>query len=235
MFKDQIMARDGRVIIRPDSGNPADIICGIRTNPKYYTKKTVDENDVVHYWYTENRGWYDNKVSDYKECSKEEYYGAYYMLGEIFGWNKTEKGYLYPDSHVGMIYGDAITLERQKEIYDRLEKSNMAACNLVLARGSFEYQFKSRDSLGFAVKATAVRINGKLKPIFKKPKTDDGTKNSLKGLIFVSKRDSGEYFAIDEVAEDAEQRGCLETIFRDGRLIKETTLAEIRERVNNTI
>lgn len=27
-LKDEILARDGRVVIRPDSGNPVDIICG---------------------------------------------------------------------------------------------------------------------------------------------------------------------------------------------------------------
>ena len=30
-IKDQIMARDGKLVIRPDSGNPADIICGDKT------------------------------------------------------------------------------------------------------------------------------------------------------------------------------------------------------------
>lgn len=65
----------------------------------------------------------------------------------------------------------------------RLENAHMAACNLVLGVGS--YQYASRDSLGFAIKATACVINGELKEIFKHPKTDDGTKNSLKGLIAV--------------------------------------------------
>lgn len=91
----------------------------------------------------------------------------------------------------------SITLERQRDIYARLENAHMAACNLVLGIGSYTYQFKSRDSLGFAVKATACIINGKLIEIYKHPKTDDGTKNSLKGLIRVEKED-GKYVAYDQ-------------------------------------
>ena len=144
LLKDEIMARDGRVVIRPDSGNPADIICGLWSNPKYDTDILIGENGEEHYCYKE-------KSEDmWKECSKGQYYGAYCMIGEIFGWNKTDKDYFYPNTHIGMIYGDAITLARQKEIYERLESIGMAACNLVLARGSFEYQFKSRDSLGLS-------------------------------------------------------------------------------------
>ena len=225
-LKSRIMARDGRVVIRPDSGNPVDIICGLRTNPQYHTR--IHEGK----YYCNYNPFLDD--STYIEVSKGQYYGAYYMLGELFGWNTTVKGYLYPSTKIGMIYGDAITLERQKQIYDRLESAGMAACNLVLARGSFEYQFKSRDSLGMAVKATAVKINGELKPIFKKPKTDDGTKNSLRGLIRVEKI-GDEYVAFDNQTPVQENQGCLKTIFENGKLLKDYTLAEVRANVDKTI
>jgi nicotinamide phosphoribosyltransferase len=115
----------------------------------------------------------------------------------------------------------------------------MAACNLVLGVGSYTYQFKSRDSLGFAVKATAVKVNGELKPIFKHPKTDDGTKNSLKGLIRVEQvtDDNGKtsYVAYDEQSEENEKEGCLETVFKDGQLIKAYSLSDIRQRIDSTL
>lgn len=225
-LKNEILSRDGRVIIRPDSGDPVDIICGLRTNPQYHT--SIREGK----YYCNYNPFDDN--SEYVEVSEGEYYGAYYMLGKIFGWNTTNLGYLYPSTKVGLIYGDAITLERQKLIYDRLESSNLAGCNLVLARGSFEYQFKSRDSLGFAIKCTAVKINNELKEIFKHPKTDDGTKNSLKGLIKVIKKD-GKYVAIDQVSEEEEKEGYLDVIFKDGKLLREQFLSDIRRRINNEL
>lgn len=95
-------------------------------------------------------------------------------------------------------------------------------------------QFRSRDSLGFAIKCTAVKINDQLKPIFKKPKTDDGTKNSLKGLITVLNKNNT-YVAVDEVSEEQEQSGELQTVFKDGKLIKEFTLQEIRNNINDTL
>lgn len=222
-----IMARDGRVVIRPDSGDPVDIICGLRTNPHYHTKI---ENGK--YWVC-----YEpfGDLVPYTEITKGQYYGAYYMIGEIFGWNETEAGYKFPDTHIGLLYGDSITLERQKHIYRRLESIKCAACNLVLGVGSYSFQYASRDSLGYAVKATACIVNGEFRPIFKQPKTDDGTKNSLKGLIAVYKNADGKYYAKDEVSFDEEKQGELKTVFRDGKLLVDWTLAEIRKRINQSL
>lgn len=225
-LKKEIMARDGRVVIRPDSGDPVDIICGLRTNPHFNTR-------IVEGRYYCCYAPFDID-SEYVEVSEGQYYGAYYMLGKTFGWNTTDTGFRYPSTKVGLLYGDSITLERQKQIYLRLEGASMAACNLCLGVGSFTYQFKSRDSLGFAVKATACKINGELKEIFKQPKTDDGTKNSLKGLIAIYE-ENGTYVAKDCVSEAEEMAGALEPVFVNGNLMKDYSLSEIRERIDASI
>lgn len=199
-LKDLIEARDGRVVIRPDSGDPVDIICGTPDGATY-----------------------------------AEVAGAYSILWDIFGGTVNEKGYKVLNPKVGIIYGDSITLERQKEIYRRLEEKGFAATNLVLGVGSFTYQFKSRDSLGFAMKATWCQVNGEGREIFKDPKTDNGTKKSLKGLICVRIDENGRYYAIDQVAPEEEATGELMTVFEDGKLVKDWTLAEIRENVNKTL
>lgn len=225
-LKKEIIARDGRVVIRPDSGDPVDIICGLRTNPHFNTR-------IVEGRYYCCYAPFDID-SEYVEISEGQYYGAYYMLGKTFGWNTTDTGFRYPSTKVGLLYGDSITLERQKQIYMRLEGASMAACNLVLGVGSFTYQFKSRDSLGFAVKATACKINGELKEIFKQPKTDDGTKNSLKGLIAIYEK-NGTYVAKDCVSEAEEMTGALEPVFVNGSLVKDYSLSEIRERIDASL
>ena len=225
-LKKEIMARDGRVVIRPDSGDPVDIICGLRTNPHFNTR-------IVEGHYYCCYAPFDID-SEYVEISEGQYYGAYYMLGKTFGWNTTDTGFRYPSTKIGLLYGDSITLERQKQIYLRLEGAGMAACNLVLGVGSFTYQFKSRDSLGFAVKATACKINGELKEIFKQPKTDDGTKNSLKGLIAIYE-ENGTYVAKDCVSEAEEMEGALEPVFVNGSLVKDYSLSEIRERIDASL
>lgn len=84
------------------------------------------------------------------------------------------------------------------------------------------------------MKATWCQINGEAYEIFKKPKTDSGTKNSLKGLIKVIKED-GVYKAIDQVSPEEEQTGELKTVFENGKLVREYTLDEVRENINKTL
>jgi hypothetical protein len=54
---------------------------------------------------------------------------------------------------------------------------------------------------------------------YKHPKTDDGTKNSLKGLIRVEKED-GKYVAYDQQTKDAELQGCLKNSLCRWRISK---------------
>ena len=212
-LKDEILARDGRLVIRPDSGNPVHIIAGY--------KQEDFEN------------WRE-QVEAFKIISPIEWVGAYEVLWKIFGGTINEKGYKVLNPKVGIIYGDSITLERQKEIYKRLEERGFAATNLVLGVGSYTYQYKSRDSLGFAMKATWCQVNGEGREIFKDPKTDDGTKKSLKGLICVQS-DGNKYIAEDQVTKEQEDKSCLQTVFEGGKLVKEWSLSQIRANVNNSI
>lgn len=213
-LKDEILARDGRLVIRPDSGNPVHIIAGY--------KQEDFEN------------WQEQTEAQGKIISPVEWVGAYEVLWEIFGGTINEKGYKVLNPKVGIIYGDSITLERQKEIYKRLEERGFAATNLVPGVGSYTYQYKSRDSLGFAMKATWCQVNGEGREIFKDTKTDDGTKKSLKGLICVQS-DGNKYIAEDQVTKEQEDKSCLQTVFEDGKLVKEWSLSQIRANVNNFI
>jgi len=194
-LKEKIIARDGKVVIRPDSGDPVKIICG----------------------------------DPMAEHGSPEYKGAIECMWETFGGTTTEKGYKYLDSHIGLIYGDSITVERCEEICQRLMDKGFCSFNVVFGVGSYTYAYVTRDTLGFAVKATYGEVNGEPREIFKEPKTDDGTKNSAKGLLAVYKNEGdGEYYLKDQVSWN-EVRNCeFKTIFKDGELIKDFTLAEIR-------
>lgn len=85
------------------------------------------------------------------------------------------------------------------------------------------------------MKATWCQINGEAHEIFKNPKTDSGMKKSLKGLICVDKDAKGNYRAIDQVSKELEQQGCLQTVFEDGKLMKDWTLAEVRANLNESL
>jgi len=78
------------------------------------------------------------------------------------------------------------------------------------------------------MKATYGEVNGEGRPIFKDPKTDDGTKKSAKGMIKLSGTPTEVKRMEDMVSPQEEKEGLLKTVYLDGKIIKETTLAEIR-------
>lgn len=211
VLKEEILSRDGKLVIRPDSGDPVDIVCGLNTNPKSLEAfKYYDDTD---------------------EWDKPEFKGVVELLWEVFGGTINEQGYKVLDSHIGVIYGDSITLERANEICRRLEEKGFASTNVVLGIGSFTYQYNTRDTFGFAMKATYVEINGEGREIFKDPITDDGTKKSATGLLKVDKDENGDIVLYDKVSWEEENSGLLKTIYKDGEFTNTTTLTEIRKRL----
>lgn len=193
LLKDDIMARDGKVVIRPDSGDPVLILTG---NPK---AKTEHERN-----------------------------GLVACLWDIFGGNETDIGCLLLDEHIGCIYGDAITLDRQSDILDILYCNGFASANVVLGVGSYSYQMVSRDTHCIAVKATWLEIDGKGVDIFKDPKTDDGTKKSLRGRVMVSKTKHGGLMVSDRCTAKGEAAGLLQDVFVDGSVLNRQTVADVR-------
>lgn len=164
-----------------------------------------------------------------------EHKGAIQCLWETFGGTITNQGYKLLDPHIGLIYGDSITLERCKQILKGLEAKGFASTNVVLGVGSYTYQYCTRDTLGFAMKATAVVVNGEERAIFKDPKTDGGMKKSAKGYLAVFKDADGEYTLVDGVDKVVANNNELKEVFRDGKLIIEHTFNDIRNRVNKSI
>ena len=171
---------------------------------------------------------------DFAESGSLEYKGAVQCLWETFGGTFTSKGYKLLDEHIGLIYGDSITIERCRTICQKLEQKGFASTNVVFGIGSYTYQYVTRDTFGFAMKATYGEVNGIGRAIFKNPKTDDGTKKSAKGLIALSKDPYGTTVMKEMATKQEEQNGLLETVFKDGQLIKEHSLAAIRSQLHCT-
>jgi nicotinamide phosphoribosyltransferase len=222
-LKPEIMARDGKVVLRPDSGDPVKIITGynedeiLRENGKAYELIKQDSHKLLY-----KKG---------KELSEDEIKGAIQTLWEVFGGTTTAKGYKLLDSHIGLIYGDSITLQRAKTILERLKVKGFASINVVLGIGSYTYQYNTRDTFGFAMKATWAQVKGVGIEIFKDPITDDGLKKSAKGLLQVKRDENGNLKLKDQCTWEEEQDSELKTVFLDGKLVKDWTLAEIRARV----
>ena len=205
-LKDEIMARDGKLVIRPDSGDPVDILCG----------EQIPNGEYLGKW---------------KDLPKAK--GVIELLWDVFGGTINEQGYKVLDPHIGAIYGDSITIERADEICRRLNAKGFASTNVVLGVGSYSMGYATRDNQGGAVKATYVEVNGVGREIFKDPITDDGTKKSARGLLAVFKDDLTDNLVLhDRVNWETERGGELKLIYRDGITYNKTTLTEIRNRLS---
>lgn len=202
-YKKEIMARDGRLVFRPDSGDPVDIICGFN-------------------------------FMDVHEIGTPQQKGSMEILWDIFGGTEVKgtdgKMYKHLDTHVGLIYGDSITLKRCRSICERLVAKNFSTNNLVLGIGSYTYQFNTRDTFGTAMKATYIEVNHVGKEIFKNPKTVVGTpKKSAKGLVTVIEED-GVLKLVDQATwEDVESKdNMLRIVCYNGASFMETNFENIR-------
>lgn len=250
-LKDKIMSRNGKIVIRPDSGIPEDIICGSGTHPERPTNCDTWEKYLV------------NKRPEWK-FTESEYKGVIELLWETFGGTINEKGYKVLDPHIGAIYGDSITLERANEICSRLESKGFCSTNIVFGIGSFTYNYNTRDTFGMAMKATyceitpmecprgacvygieeacdhdgcANELNVECRAIFKDPITDNGSKKSARGLLMVQENGSvpAKLELVQDVTWEQEAQGELEVVFENSKLIRRQSLEEIRNLIKSQI
>lgn len=226
-LKDEIMKRDGKVVFRPDTGDPVEVVVGkstknlIEENGRFYKKgKYISHTDAFgkEVWGEYEKG---------EELSAAEVKGSIECLWDIFGGKVNDKGYKELDAHVGLIYGDSITLERAEQICEGLKNKGFASTNIVFGIGSYTYQHVTRDTDGYAVKATYAKIAGKEIEIFKSPKGAE-FKKSAKGLTAVFKDANGEFYLKDQATWDEVLNCEFVKVFENGNLIKDYTLQEVR-------
>jgi len=259
-LKDAILARDGgpdsidKVVIRPDSGDPVKIICGtvkvqtlsdqeqlkilVSKHQKDAEINIIPENVYAKVGNQTYRITYkdieklDEIVALPVELSPEQK-GVVEVLWDIFGGTVSEQGYKVLDSHIGSIYGDAITLARCSQICEKLKQKGFASTNVVFGIGSYTYQYNTRDTFGFALKSTLCVINGDEKLIYKDPKTDSGIKKSPKGKVLVFMEDGKITYSDEHYLNDDRPDNLLVPIFRDGKLLVDHNFADIRARLAN--
>lgn len=279
ILKPVIMRRDGKLVVRPDSGDPVKIVCG-EVSPAQATlipessmefcedfckevliDRLVDETphgysgpSSFEGLFVDSDGTYFKAViSDisWNRYDKQYYYlddrhsitcivetidlnpaekGSIEVLSEVFGYTTNAKGYKELPPQIGLIYGDGITYQRAKEIYSQLASKGFAANNVVLGVGSYSFSGGTRDTLGFAIKATYAEVNGKPTPIYKEPKTDM-SKKSARGLMKIEQDANGELVLVDNCSWAEEAEGLLQVVFENGKLYNQPDFTAIRTRL----
>lgn len=235
----------GKFVARPDSSpkTPLEIICG---DVLHWTE---DLNGIafealkasgcdtlcktgIYYKVDPETPW----LSHFIEIEPtREMRGTLNILWDNFGGTINDKGFKVLDSHVGVIYGEAISLEMQDAIYARMVDMGFCVSNVLFGIGSWSFlEMSSRDSYGMAIKGTNSIVDGEQISMQKDPKTSSFSKKSAKGLLRVEIED-GDYVLYDEQTPEQEEQGELKVVFNNGSFSNQVSLEEIRARVASQI
>ena len=180
-LKEQVINNGGTIVIRPDSGNPVDVVC-----------QTLE------------------------------------MLMEKFGYSVNSKGYRQLPDYLRVIQGDGISLDSISLILEAMAERGLSAENIAFGMGGGLLQKLNRDTLKFAMKASAVKVNDVWCDVFKAPITDFG-KTSKKGRLALIKNQHNQYQTL-RIQELGNHTNELCTVFRNGKLLIDDSFEKIRSR-----
>lgn len=153
------------------------------------------------------------------------------IFEEGFGVTINSKGYKVLNV-VRILQGDGLSSPEDFErICMAVKAAGFSIENMVFGQGGGLLQMVNRDTYKFAEKTCAAEVDGVWIDVFKDPITDSG-KRSKKGRLTVVKNRVGEFMTIriSDMTEDHIE--VMETVWENGRLLKEYTLEEIRSRAN---
>jgi nicotinamide phosphoribosyltransferase len=178
-LKPMVLAREGKTVLRPDSGDPK---------------------------------WMSIQVLE--------------SLWKNYGGTINDKGYRVLDPHVGVIYGDYISLDMIKEImYEVVGKHRFAPSNIVFGMGGALLQKVNRDTQSFAFKCSAIDIDGVWYDVYKRP-VSDARKASKRGRLALTCED-GTYTTVRERCVPG--YSVLQTVFHNGHIIRDWTFDQVRK------
>ncbi len=145
-----------------------------------------------------------------------------------FGFSMNSKGYRVLPDYVRVIQGDGISQKTIGEILEAMKQRLQSADNIAFGMGGELLQKVNRDTMQFAMKASAAKVNGEWRDVYKDPVTDQG-KRSKKGRLAVVKQSNG---AIETIREEqlGQRTNMLVAVFRNGEVLKEYSFSEVRER-----
>lgn len=141
---------------------------------------------------------------------------------EAFGGYKNSKGYIVLDDSVRIIQGDGVDTEAIRDILEILKNEGFSCENIAFGMGGGLLQHPNRDTLKFAMKASAICVDGAWRDVYKDPITDSG-KRSKKGRLSLTKE--FETVRIDELDG---REDLLQPVFRNGKLLREVSFDEVK-------
>lgn len=151
------------------------------------------------------------------------------LLMEKVGFEVNTKGYKVLPSSFRVIQGDGITVDTIKVILDKMKERGLSASNIAFGQGGGLLQQLDRDTLKFAMKASAIQVGGHWRDVYKDPVTDKGKQSKRGQLMLIS--NNGNYRTVRRTEASSGKRE-LHTVFKDGKILRTTDFKSIRARAN---
>lgn len=145
-----------------------------------------------------------------------------------FGETTNSKGYRVLPDYVRVLQGDGITPDSIGRILAHMESEGLSVENIVFGMGSGLLQQCNRDTQKFAMKCSAIEIEGEWRDVFKEPITDM-SKLSKRGILSLGVKD-GVYATT--LAENTVGANQLRPVYRDGEILIVDNMEAIRHRTD---
>lgn len=152
------------------------------------------------------------------------------LLGSEFDCVSNDKGYKMLPPQVRLIQGDGISRQTLQGILDAVLDAGWSADNLAFGSGGGLLQQLNRDTQKFAFKCSSAVVNGERRDVFKQPATAVW-KSSKKGRLALV-HDNLTGFRTVQLRDLGVKKNLLVEVFRDGKVLKNQSLEEIRERAS---
>ena len=150
------------------------------------------------------------------------------QLDYHFGSALNGKGYKVLDKSVRVIQGDGISNADISQILGRLEAFGFSAENIDFGMGGGLLQKVNRDTYSFAMKTNArLDETGKWHDVFKRPATMNVKASKAGRQAVVNGLGGLEAARLDELKD---RHNHLETVWKNGDLLREWSFEEIRAR-----
>ncbi|MEO0574415.1 MAG: nicotinate phosphoribosyltransferase [Pseudomonadota bacterium] len=179
-LRDGVINNGGTVVIRPDSGDPVDIVC-----------ETVRR------------------------------------LMDKFGYTENAKGFRVLPDYIRVIQGDGVSPRMIRQILAVMKIKRLSAENVAFGMGAELLQKVNRDTMAFAMKASAIKINGEWHDVYKDPATDSAKRSKRGRLALID--DAGDIKSIRLEALGSREN-LLRPVYRDGELLIDEAFDTIRAR-----
>ena len=158
-------------------------------------------------------------------------------LGKAFGYTVNSKGYKVLPPYIGIIQGDGVNRQSIGQIMDGIMDDGWSVENVVFGMGGGLLQQVDRDTMKFAMKCSAAKVDGEWIDVYKDPVTDHG-KKSKRGRLRVNELTDGSY-ECDMLHNPPHDRvfntGVMEVVFHNGQIIRHENFDDIKKRIDKSL